>query len=464
VISGSPFTVDVPPSAIVVANTRLLNLVTQTEVGVTLDVRLQTADRYGNSRTTDYVNGTADASAPAPGATRLFFDFKLQKCARLTRVRVGCTQAGPFVPGSEGDVPISLRARAQGNIPVPVYTTEPGQYVVTAALNGEAVDGDGLHVTFYPGPADPLKTRTVGRLDDFTAGREAAFEIKTFDRFGNEREEGGEAFDIEIVNERTGVQVAEEIYDHDNSKYTVKFTPTISGDYGLYIKVYDGWVGGAPPVGYVSPATLQVSKCYLYPVYTGDPLNNGLTTALAGTEANFVIQGADRFGNNATLDEGAFDVQLVYENIVDHDPNRLAINGTAGMVAFNNASGSAGAITDPGHAEHWGAWCARGTLATACPAASSCWGAVPWNEAGRAIAQVPRALPRRAHGGVHGGRLRGRGLPRPRREDADLEDVRVRGAPRGARRGVRADGRRRRGAPRPSLRDPHQRRGCSVRR
>ena len=62
-ISGSPFTVDVPPSAIVVANTRLLNLVTQTEVGVTLDVRLQTADRYGNSRTTDYVNGTAGEMA-----------------------------------------------------------------------------------------------------------------------------------------------------------------------------------------------------------------------------------------------------------------------------------------------------------------------------------------------------------------------------------------------------------------
>ena len=130
-------------------------------------------------------------------------------------------------------------------------------------------------------------------LTEATVRQEAFFEITAFDERGKRRDEGGDAFFVNIRG--CGVRIRARITDHHDGRYTVRYKPEISGVYAIAISLYGDSLLGSPFMLHAHTQTAVAAQC----IVRGDALH----TAVARIQQYFEISFRDAGGEIAHAED-----------------------------------------------------------------------------------------------------------------------------------------------------------------
>jgi hypothetical protein len=131
---------------------------------------------------------------------------------------------------------------------------------------------------------------TGSGLQTAHAGSTAAFEIYACDRFGSRRENGGDAFDVQL----NGVaKVAAKLTDRGDGVYDAVYTAFRSGTYALSVLLHGRHAAGSPYQLVVAPAATHGACSSI----VGGAMQSVLR---AGSSISFAVQAMDQFGNKRT--------------------------------------------------------------------------------------------------------------------------------------------------------------------
>jgi hypothetical protein len=158
-----------------------------------------------------------------------------------------------------------------------------GSYYVATTINGAASSGSPfrVNITTSDNIAPSKCTATGTGLSVSTAGKESTFEIQAVGVYDNLATEGGEKFVVKISGVETNV------LDKGDGKYTVAYTPSVSGPFNIDVLLYSAPIQGSPFAMVTAPAVTSTQMC------VGSQQN--ITTA--GVQTTFGIQAKDVFGN-----------------------------------------------------------------------------------------------------------------------------------------------------------------------
>lgn len=186
-----------------------------------------------------------------------------------------------------------------------------GQFQFNVYLNG--VKGAGSPHSFYVRPAPTLAqncectliklpmSRLVGQ-----AGEACSFTIFAKDRYGNQRDEGGDEFTVRCRGPYDVVQAV--ITDNKDGTYLAEFTCLRDGDYFIDVKLDNMDIMQSPFVLTVDPAKTKAEECVAEGI--DSEFGNGLKESQAGREVMFRIQAMDQFGNRVVKPGDDFQVKI----------------------------------------------------------------------------------------------------------------------------------------------------------
>ena len=125
------------------------------------------------------------------------------------------------------------------------------------------------------------------------AGTPCSFTIFAKDKFGNQRDDGGDEFFVKCRGPTNVVQAF--VTDNKDGTYLVEFTCTIEGEYFIDVKRERIDIMNSPFLLTVDPAPTDAVPCTARGIDT--EFGNGLKNSQAGREVKFLIQAVDKFGN-----------------------------------------------------------------------------------------------------------------------------------------------------------------------
>ena len=246
----------------------------------------------------------------------------------------------------------NLRRRGGDNVEVRAYhDTQPASYVGSVAdlFNGTylgtyvplvsgyytvAVTLNGLDVAASPYTVFVNYAETAGRrcvasgpgLLGSTSDQQSTFLVFMRDAFDNPRDVGGDVINATLTGPDT---VFGTFTDFLNGTYEVQYVPTKAGVYTVTVKVNDEEISGSP--------FHELTVDGITAGFTSSAVGEGLTDAMAGVEASFVVQARDVNANDRTLGGDALTVVLnstrpaVDADGVPYDAE-VVVNGSAAYV------------------------------------------------------------------------------------------------------------------------------------
>jgi hypothetical protein len=139
------------------------------------------------------------------------------------------------------------------------------------------------------------------------AGEACSFTIFAKDRYGNQRDEGGDEFTVRCRGPYDIVQAI--ITDNKDGTYLAEFTCLRDGDYFIDVKLDNMDIIQSPFVLTVDPAKTKAEECIAEGI--DSEWGNGLKMSQAGREVQFKIQAMDQFGNRVVKPGDDFQVKIV---------------------------------------------------------------------------------------------------------------------------------------------------------
>eukprot|EP00698_Gefionella_okellyi_P019273 TRINITY_DN5888_c0_g1_i1.p1 TRINITY_DN5888_c0_g1~~TRINITY_DN5888_c0_g1_i1.p1 ORF type:complete len:5059 (-),score=1335.09 TRINITY_DN5888_c0_g1_i1:98-15274(-) len=190
------------------------------------------------------------------------------------------------VTGPEGGV-ARIEDNGNGTYTIRYGGRRVGEYVINVRCGGEHIISSPFKAVCSPGPAHASCSILAGRgLSEARAGEKSLFTITACDRYGNSLSTGNDLF---IVNMTGAAVVPTGIHDNGDGTYNVEYTGTAAGEHSLSVMLHDLPVPGSPFKIVVRPAAVNAAAC----VVDGD----GLTRAVAGSEATFTVTARDVYQN-----------------------------------------------------------------------------------------------------------------------------------------------------------------------
>lgn len=138
-------------------------------------------------------------------------------------------------------------------------------------------------------------------------GKKSSFFIKSFDRYRNARESGGDNWKVVLVSTSSADYYSGRVIDGSNGTYSVVVTPFTSGPNDLHVTLDDAAIAGSPfrmdvVHGHVSGAASFVIN------------EEEVMTMISLEENTLVIQATDEFGNDAIYcNDYPFETSVVVE-------------------------------------------------------------------------------------------------------------------------------------------------------
>ena len=170
--------------------------------------------------------------------------------------------------------------------------TKPGQYEMAVLVNKQPIAESPFDVEVGVGEAFGAKCKASGDgLRRANEREEAAFEVETFDEYGNKVPTGGAR--VTAAASCKEEEVMAHIIDNRDGTYTGHYTPTHFGEYKLKISVTDGAVSGSPFAVKVDAAPVSPPQC----TASGE----GIHKAEPSTEAHFEVETRTMYGRIQSL-------------------------------------------------------------------------------------------------------------------------------------------------------------------
>jgi len=223
----------------------------------------------------------------------------------------------PFLTTLDGPVPekVHLIDMDDGTYAGTFMCRWAGHFEFTAMLNGSHVANSPYPLYVRPGPTMAqncectLVKMPMSRLVA-VAGVPCSFSIFAKDKFGNQRDEGGDEFMVKARG--PGDPVMAVITDNKDGSYLAEFICTKDGDYFIDVKLERVDIQQSPFVLTVDPAATFAYECLAEGVETD--FGNGLREAQAGRPVQFIIQARDQFGNKVVKPGDDFQVKIAEVN------------------------------------------------------------------------------------------------------------------------------------------------------
>ena len=190
-----------------------------------------------------------------------------------------------------------------------------GHFEFTVILNGSHVADSPFPLYVRPGPTMAqncectLLKMPMSRLVA-VAGVPCSFSIFAKDKFGNQRDEGGDEFMVKARG--PGDIVMAVISDNKDGSYLAEFTCAKDGDYFIDVKLERMDIQQSPFILSVDPAATSAYECVAEGVETD--FGNGLREAQAGRPVQFCIQAHDQFGNKVVKPGDDFQLKIAEVN------------------------------------------------------------------------------------------------------------------------------------------------------
>ena len=181
----------------------------------------------------------------------------------------------------------------------------------SAFYRAEHIVGSPHEIIVVPGAADYPYTTAYGQgLETPVAGIDAVFTIQSRDARGNNKTEGGDVFDVQVIGPDKLTVTPTYVGD---GKYECVFVAAASGAYDVEITIggthiYCG-MGSSEPCSPFSIVVAPGPTSHETTVATGP----GLSNAVAGVVSSFDIQAKDTYGNNRLVGGDEFDIKLVHK-------------------------------------------------------------------------------------------------------------------------------------------------------
>lgn len=137
------------------------------------------------------------------------------------------------------------------------------------------------------------------------AGTEADFVLQARDEYGNERSEGGDNVEVQLVHTTSGIKVDAEVVDLNNGQYSISYTPPESGTYNLVVRCNDVQIENLPSVIIKDAGVSDPKKCAVS--------GPNLSRAVAGKQSTVQLQAKDKLGNNRESGGEAFAGTLTHK-------------------------------------------------------------------------------------------------------------------------------------------------------
>jgi hypothetical protein len=223
----------------------------------------------------------------------------------------------PFTTTLNGPVPekVHLIDMDDGTYAGTYMCRWAGHFDFTVMLNGSHVANSPFPLYVRPGPTMAqncectLVKMPMSRLVA-VAGVPCSFSIFAKDKFGNQRDDGGDEFTVKARG--PGEVVMAVITDNKDGTYLAEFTCSRDGDYFIDVKVDSMDIQQSPFVLTVDPAATFAYECLAEGIDTD--YGNGLKEGQAGRPVQFVIQARDQFGNKVVKPGDDFQIRIVESN------------------------------------------------------------------------------------------------------------------------------------------------------
>ena len=192
-----------------------------------------------------------------------------------------------------------------------------GNFELSLMLNGSHVANSPYALYVRPGVSMAqncectLVKMPMSRLVA-VAGVPCSFSIFAKDKFGNQRDEGGDEFVVKARGPPGSNPVIAVITDNKDGTYLAEFTCTADGDYFIDVKLERLDIQQSPFVLTVDPSATFHYECIAEGVDTD--YGNGLKEAQAGRPVQFIIHARDQFGNKVVKPGDDFQVKIVETN------------------------------------------------------------------------------------------------------------------------------------------------------
>eukprot|EP00698_Gefionella_okellyi_P016092 TRINITY_DN457_c0_g1_i1.p1 TRINITY_DN457_c0_g1~~TRINITY_DN457_c0_g1_i1.p1 ORF type:complete len:4209 (-),score=1181.95 TRINITY_DN457_c0_g1_i1:57-12683(-) len=187
-----------------------------------------------------------------------------------------------------------------GTYEAALQPTVAGSYKIHVLLASEEIveSPHSLHV-FGSVTDAGLCAVTGNGLRTATAGVEASFVLRTYDRFGNRRETGGDTVRATLSGPS---EVQAVVQDEAGGSYHISYSVLNAGRYQLHIDANGAPVAGSPFTVDVVSASTDVANCAVH--------GEGLKQCTAGESTGFTIVARDRHNNQRRKGGDRFSVQV----------------------------------------------------------------------------------------------------------------------------------------------------------
>lgn len=200
-----------------------------------------------------------------------------------------------------------------------------------------------FNTTIHPAPLCSHCSTSFGDARyNAQVGHDHSFLVYARDTFGNLRQTGGDKPTMLAVG-NDGVAFRGKITDYGNSTYLIRYYPTTSGTFRMFVSM--GCCAPPTAVGYpselqdIAPLLIQGAPFVL--TVRPDALSSdrsvavgkGLFGGMAGMNLSFTVMHRDRYNNPTTVDPNALMVLVDISNAVNGDmmiPAVLEVNKSAG--------------------------------------------------------------------------------------------------------------------------------------
>jgi len=212
------------------------------------------------------------------------------------------------------------------------YTVDtPGQFVITATLDGDAVKNTPVTVKILENP-DASNTSASGPgVEGGFAKKRNPFVITTKNTAGEQlplKDAPHDAFHVSVHGPAGDVPI-EDIVNHNDGTYSSAYSPEKHGDYKVDIKLYNAPIQG-------SPFHLVIEGANAGNTYAEGP---GLVGGKTGRDLPFTIFGVDADGHRTTDGGEPYDVKINGPNGAIHPKVHDNGDGTVNVVYVPDVPG-----------------------------------------------------------------------------------------------------------------------------
>eukprot|EP00002_Diphylleia_rotans_P007559 TRINITY_DN1718_c0_g1_i12.p1 TRINITY_DN1718_c0_g1~~TRINITY_DN1718_c0_g1_i12.p1 ORF type:complete len:2907 (+),score=415.17 TRINITY_DN1718_c0_g1_i12:4370-13090(+) len=209
--------------------------------------------------------------------------------------------------GSSGTIDALVTDNNDGSYLVDYLSKKSGTYSMFVKYGGDHIKGSPFRIVVEIAPTCASECHIVGEfLQEYFAGIESTFTIQARDENRNERNEGGDTFQVFMIEkceaDLKAMTKIQKILDNQDGTYEVMFVCTKMGSYELHAMHDGSHIKGSPFHFKVKSSALSPSHCVAY--------GPGLLDCYSHHETFFNIQARDVYNNTCQAGGDSFTISM----------------------------------------------------------------------------------------------------------------------------------------------------------